>query len=98
MKFPGPGAYANNDKKWDKDLQTTLKSRNSIFYDDDVMKSKHCISPQTYLPSTKILENSRFTGITFGKGLKMPKDKTSKFFFIIFYFVYFNFLSFLLQN
>ena len=95
MRYPGPGAYVNNDNKnWNKDLQTTLKSRTSIFYDDDIMKSKHCISPQTYLPPTKIQQNARFTGITFGKGPKVVKIQTSKFFIFYFFFVRFNFYFF----
>jgi len=60
-------------------MQTTLKSRNSIFYDDDLIKTKHCISPQTYLPPTKIQENKRFSGITFGKGFRVNKFTSSKF-------------------
>ena len=79
MKFPGPGSYTDKQSsKWNKDIQTTLKSRQSIFYDDDVMKAKHCISPQTYLPPTKIQENKRFSNITFGKGIKLNKIQTSK--------------------
>ena len=88
-KFPGPGAYSNfgKDLKWNKDIPTTMKFRRSIFYDDDLMKSKHCISPQTYLPPTKIQENNRFSGISFGKGNKLMKIQTSKlFYFILFFF------------
>lgn len=72
-KFPGPGTYSSKNKNWEKDMQTTIKSRKSIFYDDDLMKTKHCISPQTYLPATKIQENKRFSGITFGKGMRINK-------------------------
>lgn len=59
-------------------MQTTLKSRKLFFYDEDVNKSKHCISPQTYLPSTKLQENTRFSGISFGKGMKLKEKETSK--------------------
>lgn len=62
------------EKIWEKDLQTTIKSRKMIFYDEDVTKSKHCISPQTYLPPTKLQENNRFSGISFGKGLRSEKS------------------------
>ncbi len=51
-----------------------LKSRYMFFYDEDVKNQKHCISPQTYLPSTKITENWRFTKISFGKGKKLSCD------------------------
>jgi hypothetical protein len=39
-----------------------------FFYDEDVAKSKHCISPQKYLPSTKLEQNLRFSKIGFGIG------------------------------
>jgi len=42
-----------------------------FFYDEDLRKQKHCISPQTYLPSTKSTENLRFTKIGFGIGKKI---------------------------
>jgi len=60
-------------------MQTTLKSRQMFFYHEDVIKSKHCISPQTYLPPTKIQENNRFTNITFGIGTRIAKDQTSNY-------------------
>jgi hypothetical protein len=53
-----------------------------MFYDDDLMKSKHCISPQTYLPDTKIVEINRFRNISvsFGKGERSPNINPCKFF------------------
>ena len=43
------------------------------------MKQKeHCISPQTYLPSTKITENLRFTKVNFGFGERSPRENTCK--------------------
>jgi len=58
-------------------MQIELKSRQSIFYDDDVQKSIHCISPQTYLPSTNIQQNHRFRKITFGLGKRSPTTNAS---------------------
>jgi hypothetical protein len=57
-----------------------------FFYDEDVIKSKHCVSPQKYFPNMKLQENKRFSNITFGKGQKMNKDKNSKIYFLLFYF------------
>lgn len=94
MRFPGPGTYTNKDKRWNKDIQTTIKSRNTFFYDNDLKKLKHCISPQKYLPKTKLQENKRFSGITFGKGFKFNDIKSNNFSFFLslFYFLYLNFL------
>lgn len=49
-----------------------------FFYDEDIAKQKHCISPQKYLPATKIVENNRFTRITFGIGNRSPNEISSK--------------------
>jgi len=49
----------------------------SFFYDDDVKQHEHCISPQTYLPSTKLTENLRYTHINFGKGTRSANENTS---------------------
>ena len=57
----------------------TLKSRVMFFYDEDLAKQKHCISPQKYLPSTKITENLRFTKIGFGVGDRISNDNQCKF-------------------
>jgi hypothetical protein len=72
LKYPGPGAYMPIEGTWNRDMPIALKSRQSIFYDDDLQKTKHCISPQTYLPSTKIQQTNRFTKITFGLGNRSP--------------------------
>ena len=90
MRFPGPGSYSDKGSaKWNKDIGTVLKSRQSIFYDDDVMKSKHCISPQTYLPATKIQQNKRYSDITFGKGVRLKQIQTSNFYFLFIYLLLF---------
>jgi len=65
-------------------MPIALKSRQTIFYDDDIQKSKHCISPQTYLPTTKIQESHRFTKITFGLGGRSPNINECKYYFLIF--------------
>ena len=57
-----------------------LKSRVMFFYDEDVAKQKHCISPQTYLPSTKQTENLRYTKIGFGYGGRTPNELTRNLF------------------
>jgi hypothetical protein len=54
-----------------------------FFYDEDVIKSKHCISPQKYFPPTKLLENKRFSNITFPKSPRMSDDKNSKIYIFI---------------
>jgi hypothetical protein len=46
-----------------------------FFYDEDVANSKHCISPQKYLPSTKMEQNWRFTKIGFGIGGRSSASK-----------------------
>ena len=75
MNFPSPDKYnVRNDSSWKKDMQVKIKSRILYFYDEDILKQKHCISPQTYLPSTKIQENCRFNNITFGKGDRSPNE------------------------
>lgn len=53
-----------------------------FFYDLDIAKQKHCVSPQKYLPSTKSLENLRFTKIGFGYGERSKNDGGKKFYFI----------------
>jgi hypothetical protein len=60
-------------------MQVTIKSRQMFFYDEDIAKAKHCISPQTYLPSTKMVENNRYDNITFGVGKRSPNEITSKY-------------------
>jgi hypothetical protein len=45
-----------------------------FFYDEDLAKQKHCVSPQKYLPSTKIVQNLRFTNITFGCGNRSQSE------------------------
>ncbi len=69
---------------WNKDMPTSLKSRQMFFYDEDIQKAKHWISPQTYLPSTKIQQNNRYTKITFGLGNRSSQLNTSnKFYFAL---------------
>jgi hypothetical protein len=75
-KFPGPGAYDVIGNTWKLDAPVSIKSRIMFFYDEDLMKQKHCISPQKYLPSTKIVENLRFTKIGFGMGTRTANDIT----------------------
>jgi hypothetical protein len=45
-----------------------------FFYDIDIAKQKHCVSPQKYLPSTKSVENLRFNKIGFGYGERSKND------------------------
>jgi hypothetical protein len=68
-----------------KRLPVALKSRIKFFYgkvllisDDDVKQKEHCISPQTYLPKTKLTENLRFSQVIFGIGGRSPNENTSK--------------------
>jgi hypothetical protein len=49
-----------------------------FFYDEDIQKSKHCVSPQKYNPSQRIVENWRYNNITFGIGGRSPNDNASK--------------------
>lgn len=78
MRFPGPGAYKANDSIWNRDIPVVIKSRHFFFYDEDIQKSKHCISPQTYLPDTKIQQNNRYAKISFGMGGRSPNINTCK--------------------
>jgi hypothetical protein len=55
-------------------MPITIKSRQFFFYDEDLAKSTHCISPQKYLPDTKPIENARYRNITFGKGDRAGMD------------------------
>jgi hypothetical protein len=57
-----------------------IKSRIKYFYNDDLIKQRHCISPQKYLPDTKLLENLRFRNlsISFGKGTRSPNANPCK--------------------
>ena len=73
-KYPGPGQYNVLGNSWKLDAPVSLKSRIMFFYDEDIAKQKHCISPQKYLPSTKIVENLRFTKIGFGLGGRVAND------------------------
>jgi len=84
LNYPGPGAYKPLIGNWNKDMQTTLKSRQFFFYDEDIQNSKHCISPQTYLPSTKIQQSLRFTNITFGLGCRSPNLNAGNLIFLSF--------------
>jgi len=70
IKFPGPGTYKVQKDFWKEKQKNALKSRIMFFYDEDIQKKKHCISPQKYLPSTKLTENLRFTNVGFGFGLR----------------------------
>ena len=47
-----------------------------MILDEDLAKQKHCISPQKYLPSTKIQQSWRFNKITFGIGGRSPNEIT----------------------
>jgi hypothetical protein len=67
-----------------KGCPIALKSRVMFFYDIDLAKQKHCVSPQKYLPSTKSVENLRFTKIGFGYGERSKNDGSNQIFFIIF--------------
>ena len=65
---PGPGAYENKNIKKFGNINILLKSRLGFFYDDDLKKKKATVSMQRYSPSYKLVEQSRFSGITFGIG------------------------------
>lgn len=62
----------------EKSLPIKLKSRIFYFYDEDLAKQKHCISPQTYLPSTKMEQSWRYTKLSFGKGNRSPSENAGK--------------------
>lgn len=81
-----------------KGSPVTIKSRTMFFYDEDIAKSKHCVSPQKYLPSTKIVENLRFTTIGFGIGGRSPNENTRKYnLYLYFYPCHYNFLIFIFR-
>jgi hypothetical protein len=60
-----------------KGSPVSLKSRIMFFYDEDLAKQKHCVSPQKYLPNTKPVENMRYTKIGFGVGGRSANDNIS---------------------
>lgn len=80
MKVPGPGSYNHIKEFGNNNNAVLVRSRLMFFYgnliiiilDIDLKAKKHCISPQKYFPSTKIIENMRFTSIGFGKGERTP--------------------------
>ena len=76
-KFPGPGTYRIGRDNLQNDIPITIKSRRFFFYDDDLKKTKHCVSMQRYHPNTKLEENLRFRTITFGIGGRTPNENVS---------------------
>jgi len=71
---PGPGNYHVKNINLTGKVPIALKSRIKYFYDEDIKQHEHCISPQTYLPSTKLTENLRYTSASFGKGIRTPNE------------------------
>ena len=76
-RFPGPGTYKVTRENLLTDIPIKLKSRLGFFYDDDLKKTKHCVSMQKYNPSTKLEQNLRYTSITFGVGGRTPNENLS---------------------
>lgn len=77
---PGPGTY-NLSKAFLKiNMPIKLKSRQCMFYDDDLKKKAHCVSMEKYHPKFSLTEPSRFGKITFGIGeRKDPPDSRAKY-------------------
>lgn len=74
MNYPGPGTYDYKEGMI-KNIPILIKSRTMFYYDEDVAKAKHCISPQKYLPSTRILQNLRYSKIGIGIGNRFEISK-----------------------
>jgi len=49
-----------------------------MFIDKDIQESKHCISPQKYLPNTRQEQITRFTNISFGFGPRSSSEIRGK--------------------
>jgi hypothetical protein len=54
-----------------------VRSRLMFYYDQELLEKKHCISPQKYLPSTKVQQILRYTTIGFGQGERTSTDNAS---------------------
>jgi hypothetical protein len=81
LNYPSPDKYnIRKEDSWKAKVPVTIKSRTKFFYDEDLKKFEHCISPQKYLPDTKIVENLRFRNlsISFGKGNRSPNANPCK--------------------
>lgn len=85
LLVPGPGTYLpTQTDNLDHKLPVKLKSRIMFFYgkstiilDEDIMKQKHCISPQKYLPSRKAVEPGRYRELSFGLGKRTTVESKS---------------------
>jgi hypothetical protein len=67
--LPGPTDYKITSK-WLKTSPITIKSRKFMYYEEDIKKRSHCISPQKYnIKDNNFMKNSRFLNIGIGIGL-----------------------------
>ncbi len=65
---PGPGTYNISSRKHFGLIPITIKSRVNDFYDEILKQKKFIVIKQLYLPNFKLVEQNRFSGITFGIG------------------------------
>lgn len=68
QKIPGPGAYKSNGKELKIDIPVTIKSRNGIYYEQELRERAHCVSMQKYKPLYTLQINTRFKNIGLGIG------------------------------
>lgn len=73
-QVPGPGTYNMQGDPNKGHIPIVIKSRVRLFYEDDLAKQQHCLSPQKYHPLTKLEENLRYRNITFGYGNRSPSE------------------------
>lgn len=64
QKYPGPGAYNISPSK-NTNFPVSLKFRHGFYYDEEIKYKKFQISPQTYNPSLKYTQQSRFSNLKF---------------------------------
>ena len=71
---PGVGEYnltqPHEEKEQREKIRISIKSRQFFFYDDDLKKKQFCVSPQAYYINDTQVQNSRFSNVSFGKGVK----------------------------
>lgn len=76
---PGPGEYSVSSKENRLLIPIKIKSRRGFFYDEDLRKTKHCVSMQKYNPNDVLERNLRYTKITFGIGGRSPNENICKY-------------------
>ena len=76
-KTPGVGTYNISTKQNTSKIPIKIKSRVCFFYDDDLRKTKHCVSMQRYSPKMDLVQGRRFHNISFGIGGRSPSDNRS---------------------